>query len=117
MVGSEIKKLSRTEFNLLAFLMDHPGCVFTREVLLEIYGSRQVKWNTRAQWTCMCDAFAKKLKQTLPSQRDSSHGEVTGTLSSTRWTCLTMRANKLRFFEKASPQSKTLRLVQERQVA
>ena len=34
-VGNEIRKLSRTEFNLLAFLMDHPGHVVTREVLLE----------------------------------------------------------------------------------
>jgi two-component system response regulator VicR len=35
MVGEEPKKLSRTEFNLLAFLMDHHGQVLTREVLVE----------------------------------------------------------------------------------
>jgi two-component system response regulator VicR len=34
-VGDEPRKLSRTEFNLLAFLMDHHGQVLTREVLLE----------------------------------------------------------------------------------
>jgi DNA-binding response OmpR family regulator len=35
MVGDESKKLTRTELNLLAFLMDHQGQVLTREVLLE----------------------------------------------------------------------------------
>lgn len=34
-VREEPKKLSRTEFNLLAFLMDHHGQVLTRDVLLE----------------------------------------------------------------------------------
>jgi len=34
-VGEEQKTLSRTESNLLAFFMDHPGYVFTREELLE----------------------------------------------------------------------------------
>jgi two-component system response regulator VicR len=34
-VGEKTEKLSRTEFNLLAFLMDHPGQVLTRDVLLE----------------------------------------------------------------------------------
>ena len=34
-VGEKIERLSRTEFNLLAFLMDHPGQVLTRDVLLE----------------------------------------------------------------------------------
>jgi two-component system, OmpR family, response regulator VicR len=34
-VGSEKKKLSQTEFNLLSYLMDHPGRVFNREELLE----------------------------------------------------------------------------------
>ena len=34
-VGDNERKLSRTEFNLLAFLMDHPGHVLSREVLLE----------------------------------------------------------------------------------
>ena len=34
-VGEKIEKLSRAEFNLLAFLMDHPGQVLTRELLLE----------------------------------------------------------------------------------
>jgi two-component system response regulator VicR len=35
MVGEEPRKLTRTEFNLLAFFMDHHGEVLTREVLLE----------------------------------------------------------------------------------
>jgi two-component system, OmpR family, response regulator VicR len=34
-VGAERKKLSPTEFNLLSYLMDHPGRVFNREELLE----------------------------------------------------------------------------------
>ncbi len=34
-IGSERKKLSPTEFNLLSYLMDHPGRVFNREELLE----------------------------------------------------------------------------------
>jgi DNA-binding response OmpR family regulator len=34
-VGAERKKLSPTEFNLLSYLMDHPGQVFNREELLE----------------------------------------------------------------------------------
>jgi two-component system response regulator VicR len=35
LVSGEPRKLTRTEFNLLAFLMDHPGQALTREVLLE----------------------------------------------------------------------------------
>jgi two-component system response regulator VicR len=34
-VGPEKKKLSRTEFNLLAFFMEHAGHVFSRDILLE----------------------------------------------------------------------------------
>jgi DNA-binding response OmpR family regulator len=34
-VGAERTKLSPTEFNLLVYLMDHPGRVFSREQLLE----------------------------------------------------------------------------------
>jgi len=34
-VGEKTEKLSRIEFNLLTFLMDHPGQVLTREVLLK----------------------------------------------------------------------------------
>ena len=33
--GAERKKLSPKEFNLLGYLMDNPGHVFSREELLE----------------------------------------------------------------------------------
>ena len=35
LVKEKPRRLSRTEFNLLAFLKDHPGQVWTREMLLE----------------------------------------------------------------------------------
>jgi two-component system, OmpR family, response regulator VicR len=34
-IGAERKKLSPTEFNLLSYLLNHPGHVFSREELLE----------------------------------------------------------------------------------
>jgi len=59
-VGTERKKLSPTEFNLLSYLMDHPGRVFNREELLE---NAWVPWEIEDRR--VVDVYIRRLREKI----------------------------------------------------